>query len=356
MVTPHPPTLVPGSGDVAHAWTPDRPTWRDRSVAVTGATGFLGAHLTSMLVDLGANVVVLVRDKVIPSSLVARWENRVHTVSGEVQDRPLLERMIGEYQVRTVFHLAAQSQVGVANRNPMSTFEANIAGTWALLEAVRRSASVEQVLVASSDKAYGAQPDLPYTEDMPLRGVNPYDVSKACADLISQSFLHTYGVPVSVTRCANLFGPGDLNWDRIIPGTIRSLLRGDRPIIRSDGTLVRDYLHVSDAALAYLALAQAMESDPTLVGQAFNFSSEMPLSVLELVALIQVASGTDLEPDIRGTATHEIDRQYLSSAKARSLLGWATRYEFSEALADTIGWYRDYLVQNVPSGEGSFTN
>ena len=323
-------------------YEPNGAFWRSRAVAVTGATGFLGGHLTSMLIDQGAHVVVLVRDSV-PQSVTRGWAERVSAVSGPVEDQDLVERMLGEYGITTVFHLAAQTQVGVANRNPSSTYEANVRGTWALLEAVRRSPSVAQVVTASSDKAYGEQPVLPYTEDMPLLAVNPYDVSKACADLLAQSYARTYGVPVVVTRCGNFFGPGDANWERLVPGTIRSVLQGERPIIRSDGTMTRDYLYVVDAALAYLQLVEAMAADPSLVGEAFNLSTERPLSVLDFVGLIQEAAGTDLEPDIRSTARHEIPHQFLSAAKARKVLGWQPRHTVEEALARTVDWYRAAL-------------
>ena len=330
-------------GDAAGVWVPDPGFWRDRPVAVTGASGFLGSHLTAQLVELGAAVVVLVRDDVPPSPIAAAWATDVAVVRGPVEDQAAVERMLGEYEVRTVLHLAAQSQVGVANRNPLATYEANVAGTWSVLEAVRRSPRVEQVVTASSDKAYGAQPQLPYDEDMPLLAVNPYDVSKACADLISTSYHRTFGVPVCVTRCGNFFGPGDRNWERLVPGTIRSLLRGERPVIRSDGTMVRDYLYVVDGALAYLRLVERMAQDPAVVGEAFNFSTETPLTVLELVDSLQRAAGTDLEPDIRATATHEIDSQFLSAAKARKVLGWAPTVTVETALVETVAWYREYL-------------
>jgi CDP-glucose 4,6-dehydratase len=318
--------------------------WRDRRVAVTGGTGFLGSHLVRELVERGAQVAVLARDAVPPTSIGETWQGSVALVHGPAEDAELVERMLGEYEVETVFHLAAQSQVGVANRNPRSTWEANIQGTWAVLEAVRRSPKVSQLVTASSDKAYGAQPELPYDEAMPLLAVNPYDVSKACADLISQCYAQTYDVPVCITRCGNFFGPGDQNWERLIPGTIRSLLRGERPVIRSDGTMVRDYLHVADGAAAYLLLAEQMAGRPDLAGEAFNFSSETPLSVLELVARIQSVMGTSLEPDVRNEASHEIDEQFLSAAKARRVLGWEPRATLEEGLAETVDWYRAELA------------
>jgi len=323
-------------------WAPDPAFWTGRAVAVTGATGFLGSHVTAALVELGADVAILVRDEVPPSAVSAAWTDQVSVVRGAVEDQAAVERLLGDYEAQTVLHLAAQSQVGAANRNPVATFEANVTGTWTLLEAVRRSPRVTGVITASSDKAYGAQPELPYDEDMPLLAVNPYDVSKACADLLSTSYHRTFGVPVCVTRCGNFFGPGDRNWQRIVPGTIRSLLRGERPVLRSDGTMVRDYLYVVDGALAYLRLAEAMAQDPSVIGEAFNFSTETPLTVLELVAALQTAAGTDLEPDIQATASHEIDSQHLSAAKARKLLGWAPTFTVDEALRETVAWYRDH--------------
>lgn len=324
-------------------WTPDRTLWRHRRVAVTGATGFLGSHLTGLLVDLGADVVVLERDRVPQTAIAAPWRDQVAVVAGDVSDQAVNERLLGEYEVRTVFHLAAQTQVVVANNNPVSTFDANVRGTWALLEAVRRSPFIEQVVLASSDKAYGAQPELPYDETMPLLATNPYDVSKACADLIARSYHRTYATPVTITRCGNFFGPGDQNWNRLVPGTIRSLLRGERPVIRSDGSLVRDYLYVVDGALAYLCLAEAMSRSDEHMGEAYNFSTERPLTVLELYALLQKATGTDLEPEVLGTARAEIPEQHLSAKKARAKLGWAPRYELEEALAATVDWYRTHL-------------
>ena len=325
-------------------WVPDADFWRHRPVAVTGATGFLGGHLTARLTDLGAEVVVLVRDTVPLNPITARWMDRVSVVRGSVEDQTLDERLLGEYQTRTVFHLAAQTQVGVTNRNPVSTWTANIAGTAAMLEAARRSPAVAQIVTASSDKAYGVQAELPYDEAMPLLARNPYDVSKACADLLATSYWHTWGVPVCGTRCGNFFGPGDLNWERLVPGTIRSLLEGRRPVIRSDGTLVRDYLYVVDGALSYLQLAEAMAGDPALCGEAFNFSNEEPITVLEVVDALRRLSGSDLEPDILAGAAHEIPAQHLSATKARKLLGWSPRLTTEGALAETSTWYRDYLA------------
>jgi CDP-glucose 4,6-dehydratase len=310
---------------------------------VTGGSGFLGSHLVGMLVDLGANVAVLMRDDVPLTPVGQRWQGQVAVVHGSVENQPTVERLLGEYEIATVFHLAAQTQVQVANENPVSTFTANVAGTWSVLEAARHSPRIAQVLVASSDKAYGAQPMLPYSEDMPLLGVHPYDVSKACADLLATSYARSFNLPVAITRCGNFFGPGDTNWERLVPGTIRSLIEGQRPLIRSDGTLTRDYLYVVDGARSYLQLAEALAEHPEVSGQAWNFSAERPVSVLELVEMLQIAAGTKLEPDIKGTASNEIDHQYLSATKARQMLGWKPGHTLEEALILTVRWYRDYL-------------
>lgn len=330
---------------MAGAPTPATSFWNDRPILVTGATGFLGSHLTRIVADAGAQVVALVRDEVPPTPVIHEWNRQQITlVRGDVRDQELLERVLGEYEVASVIHLAAQTQVQIANRNPMSTWDSNVRGTWALMEACRRSPTVGQVVIASSDKAYGAQPALPYTEDMPLLARNPYDVSKACADLIAMSYHEAFDVPVAVTRCGNFFGPGDTNWARLIPGTIRSLLRGERPVVRSDGSPTRDYLHVEDGALAYLRVVEAMADDPRTAGEAYNFSTERPLSVLELIKLLGQATGqSDLEPDVRASATHEIDHQFLSAEKARRVLGWAPRFETEEALEHTVAWYRRFL-------------
>lgn len=321
--------------------------WLHRAVAVTGATGFLGSHLVDMLVQRGADVVVLVRDDVPPTDVTQRWMGRVAEVRGDVTDQQVLERLFGEYGVSCVFHLAAQTQVEVANANPISTFQSNIEGTWALLEAARRSPNVRGVVAASSDKAYGAQPILPYTEETPLQAIHPYDVSKACADLLCASYARVFGVPVVVTRCGNFFGPGDTNWARLIPSVSRDLLEGRQPVIRSDGTPVRDYLYIREAALAYIRLGEAILADGGLAGEAFNFSSGRPLTVLEMVDLISRAVGVAEKPDVRGTARHEIAAQHLDSSKARAVLGWEPAYSTEEALAETVAWYREHL--GIPS-------
>ena len=322
--------------------------WQDRPTLVTGATGLVGGWVVRRLLELRADVVCLLRDWV-PQSELARsgMLERVKVVRGDVQDQPVLERVLGEYEVDTVIHLAAQAIVGIANRNPISTFESNVAGTWRLLEACRRSPLVRQVVLASSDKAYGEQTVLPYREDVALQGRHPYDVSKACADLIAQSYAATYQLPVVVTRCGNFYGGGDLNWNRIVPGTIRSLLREQRPVIRSDGNFVRDYFYVEDGAAAYLLLAERLHADPGLRGQAFNFSNETPVTVIELVNRILRLMGSSEQPDIRAEAQHEIPQQFLDAGKAKRMLGWAPIFSLDEGLRRTIAWYRESLSQDV---------
>ena len=316
--------------------------WRDRSALVTGATGLLGGWVTAALLERGAHVVALVRDEVPDCYLLAEGLSaRCVLVRGELSDLAVLERVLLEYDVRAVFHLAAQTQVGVARRGPYHTLESNVRGTYTLLEAARRIGAVEAILVASSDKAYGEHATLPYTEATPLLGASAYDASKAAADLLARAYARSYELPVVVTRCGNLVGGGDLNWERLVPGTIRSLLRGERPVIRSDGTPERDYLSVRDAAHAYVELASRARE---LSGEAFNFSLERPLSVLEMVELVADAVGVHLAPDIRNDAAGEIKRQYLSAEKARRVLGWRPRWSLEEELGETVRWYRRYLA------------
>jgi CDP-glucose 4,6-dehydratase len=317
--------------------------WEGRRVFVTGGTGFLGNWLTRGLLERGAVVTALVRD-VVPSApfFSEGLVQQVTTVRGDLGDLALLERTLNEYEIDTVFHLAAQAIVGVANRSPLATFETNIRGTWNVLEACRQQPLVRRVVVASSDKAYGVHEDLPYTEQHALRGNHPYDVSKSCADLIALTYHETYRLPVCITRCGNLFGGGDLNFNRLVPGTVRSALKGERPIIRSDGTMVRDYVHVEDATSAYLRLAERMD-EPGMAGQAFNIATGQPVSVLELTRLIlRAAQREDLEPVILDQARAEIPRQYLSSALARERLGWEPSRSLDDRLAETVAWYRGY--------------
>jgi len=318
--------------------------WLDRPTLVTGATGLVGSWLVSRLEEIGADVVCLVRDWVPQSELVhSRLIEKTKVVRGDIRDQAVLERTMGEYEIDSVIHLAAQTIVGIANSNPISTFESNIQGTWCLLEACRHSPKVRQIVVASSDKAYGDQEILPYSEDTPLQGRHPYDVSKSCADLIAQMYATTYHLPVVVTRCGNFYGGGDLNWNRIVPGTIRSILRGHRPIIRSDGNFGRDYFYVEDGAAAYMLLVEKLAGNRELIGRAYNFSTELPISVLELVKIILKMMGSGLEPDIRNEATNEIRDQCLSAAKARHELAWTPLFTLEDGLRRTILWYRDYF-------------
>jgi CDP-glucose 4,6-dehydratase len=308
--------------------SPSMSFWRERNVLVTGCTGFLGWHLTDELVRRGANVVGLVRD-LIPQApfFLFGLDRRIRTIHGRVEDYETLERALGEYEVDAVFHLAAQAIVGVANRNPMATFETNIRGTWTLLEAVRRSPQVSRIVVASSDKAYGCHEQLPYDEDFALQGTHPYDVSKSCADLLTRAYHRTYDTPASITRCGNLFGPGDLNWSRIVPGTIRSLHCGERPVLRSDGSPTRERM-----------------DDASIRGAAFNFSTGEPISVLDLTwKLIRMMGREDLEPDVRNETRAEIPHQYLSSERSRKLLGWKPGASLDQRLAETTAWYTDHL-------------
>ena len=318
--------------------------WRDRPVFVTGATGLVGGWLVESLAAAGADVVCLVRDW-LPQSEISRRGllERVKVVRGDICDRALMERVLGEYEIHTVFHLAAQTIVGIANRNPVSTFESNITGTWNVLEACRRSPAVRAIVLASSDKAYGDQKQLPYSEDTPLQGTHPYDVSKSCADLIAQTYGITYQSPVVVTRCGNFYGGGDLNWNRIVPGTIRSVLRGERPVIRSDGQFVRDYFYVEDGAAAYLLLGERAANEPQLHGMAFNFSNEIQVTVSELVEKILKLMDSTLKPVVRNEASNEIRHQYLSAARSRSTLGWHPLFTLDEGLRRTIAWCREFL-------------
>lgn len=322
--------------------------WQDRPTLVTGGTGLLGGWIIKQLLGLGADIVCLVRDWVPGSELVrSNAIERVKVVRGDICDQALLERVLGEYEIDTVFHLAAQTIVGIANRNPVSTFQTNVGGTWSLLEACRRSSKVRTIVVASSDKAYGDQERLPYDENTPLQGRHPYDVSKSCADLITQSYFSTYKLPVGVTRCGNFYGGGDLNWNRIVPGTIRSILRGKQPIIRSDGQYVRDYFYIEDGAAAYILLAERLADNPELHGESFNFSNDTPVSVLEIVERIVRLMDSNLKPVILNEANNEIRRQYLSSAKARKMLNWEPLVTLDEGLGRTISWYRDFLSNKL---------
>ena len=319
----------------------NRTFWRDRPTLVTGATGLLGGWLVRRLLDLEADVICLIRDWVPQSELVsAGLIERTKVVRGDIRDQAMLERSLGEYEVDSVIHLAAQTIVGIANRNPVSTYETNVGGTWALLEACRRTPTIRQIAIASSDKAYGSHDQLPYDEGAALQGRHPYDVSKSAADLIAQSYATTFGLPVVITRCGNFYGGGDLNWNRVVPGTIRSVLRGQRPVIRSDGKYVRDYFYVEDGAATYTLLVERLAQDGALQGESFNFSNETPTTVLALVEKILKEMGSDLEPEIRNEAVNEIREQYLSAAKARRMLQWKPVFTLDQGLRLTIDWYR----------------
>ena len=317
--------------------------WNNKNVFVTGGTGFLGSYLVKKLVNYGANVTILVRDYIPQSNIYIGEEyKKVNTVQGTLEDYLLIERILGEYEIDTVFHLAAQAIVGVANRNPLGTFKSNIEGTWNILEAARKSPLIKQVIVASSDKAYGDQEKLPYDEDMPLQGKHPYDVSKSCTDLISQTYYETYKLPVCITRCGNLYGGGDLNFNRIIPQSIQSILNNDAPVIRSDGSFIRDYFYIEDAVDAYINLAEKVV-ELNLGGQAFNFSNEIQITVLELVNKILKIMSSDIKPIILNQGSNEIIHQYLSAKKARTVLGWSPNYTIDKGLSKTIEWYKDFL-------------
>jgi CDP-glucose 4,6-dehydratase len=319
--------------------------WKDRNVFITGCTGLLGSYLSEELVNKGANLIGLVRDNVPKSNLcLSGVINNMTVVKGEVEDYFLIERIMNEYEIEIVFHLAAQTIVGISNTSPMSTFKSNIEGTWNVLEAARRVKRIKGVIVASSDKAYGEQDKLPYYEDAPLKGYFPYDVSKSCADLISRMYFKTYNLPVCIVRCGNFYGGGDLNFNRIVPGTIRDLLNNKRPVIRSDGKYIRDYIYIKDAVNAYMLLAQKMW-EKNILGEAFNFSYGEPVTVIKLVDMILgIMEKKNLKPKILNQAMNEIRKQYLSSDKAKKILGWKPRYSLEEGLKETIEWYREYLV------------
>jgi CDP-glucose 4,6-dehydratase len=319
--------------------------WSTRSVLVTGASGIVGSWLVRALVDHGASVSALVRDDDPQSALIRSGDvNRISVTSGRLEDLWAIERAISEHDVDTVFHLGAQTLVGVAHRLPYSTWEANVRGTYNLLEACRLHGDlIERIVIASSDKAYGESEELPYTEDLPLDGRHPYEASKVCTEIIARSYHHTYGLPVAIARCANIYGGGDLNWSRIVPGTIRSLHQGARPVLRSDGKYVRDYLYVKDAVASYLCVADSLDR-AAVRGEAFNFSADTTRTVLEIVFEIRRLMGCDdVEPIVLDDAVGEIRDQRLSAAKAAAVLGWKPAYALDHGLRETIDWYRDFL-------------
>lgn len=318
--------------------------WLDRPTFVTGGTGLVGSWLVRQLIKAKADVVCLVRDWVPQSELIRNgFIENIKVIRGDVRDREVIERVLGEYEIDTIIHLAAQTIVTIANRNPISTFETNIMGTWNLLEACRRSPKVRQIIIASSDKAYGDQEILPYSEKTSLQGQHPYDVSKSAADLIANTYAVSYDLPIIITRCGNFYGGGDLNWNRIIPGTIRSIIRGQRPVIRSDGEYIRDYFYVEDGAAAYMLLAEQLAARPELKGQAFNFSNEIQVTVRQIVEQILKLMDSNLEPDIRNEVNNEIRHQYLSAEKARQLLGWLPLFTLETGLKRTIDWYQEFF-------------
>ena len=321
--------------------------WKNSNVLITGATGFVGTWITKALIDRGANVVALIRDEIpnMPLRTMGIYKNLGAAVSGDITDYSSVKRVFNEYEIDTCFHLAAQTIVGVAKSNPTNTFKINILGSWNVFEAARTSETLKRLVIASTDKVYGEPVELPITEEHPLLAAYPYDASKACVERLARTFFTTYGLPVSITRCCNIYGGGDLNFSRIIPGTIRSIILNQNPVIRSDGTPVRDFIYVKDAANAYLVLAESMDRRG-VAGEAFNFGSNAPINMLNLVREIIAASGrTGLRPDVQGTKKPdaEIDEQYLSSEKAERVLGWKPKYDLQAGLKETIRWYENYF-------------
>jgi CDP-glucose 4,6-dehydratase len=320
--------------------------WSNKRVLVTGASGMVGSWLTRWLAESGAYTVAFIADTDPQSELIRSGTiNRINVANGRLEKYDDIERAINNHEVDSVFHLGAQPIVGVADRAPRHTFESNIQGTWNLLDACRTlSPLVKRIVVASSDKAYGTQLNLPYTEDMSMNGDHPYEVSKSCTDLIATTYARTYGTPVTIARCGNIYGGGDLNWNRIVPGTFRSLLRGEQPVLRSDGTFVRDYLHVDDIVSAYLALGEKTDN-PAFAGQGFNFSDESPLTVMEIYkAICEAAGEADSEPKILNAASSEIKDQYLDSTKAHKALSWQASVSLKDGLQKSFDWYRELLT------------
>lgn len=317
--------------------------WKNKNVLVTGATGLLGSWLVKELIDNKSNIICLIRDFVPKSNLYLNgYYEKIIKIDGSLEDYFLIQRILNEYEIDTIFHLGAQTIVGTANRSPISTFESNIRGTWNILEAARENQNIERIVVASSDKAYGEHEELPYNEDMSLQGRHPYDVSKSCTDLISQCYTSTYDSPIGITRCGNFYGGGDLNFNRIIPGTIKSVLNNENPIIRSDGKFIRDYIYIKDAVNAYMSLAEHLD-DPNLRG-AFNFSNESQVSVIEVVdKVLDLMGRDDLDPIILNEASNEIKHQYLSAEKARNYLNWQPTYDLNKGLKETISWYEEFF-------------
>jgi len=315
--------------------------WPGRTVLVTGAAGLLGGWLSRYFVSAGAQVAGLDIDW--PRGTILAADEPIVRVDGDVRNRDDVAAALAAHRPEVVVHLAAQTQVGIGNDDPVGTFEHNVLGTWVVLEACRNAGSVESVVVASSDKAYGDRGGEPYVETDPLEARHPYAASKACADVLAQTYALSYGLPVAISRCGNMYGGGDLEWERIVPGTIRSLLRSERPIIRSDGSFVRDYLYVEDAAEGVALLAQAVAERPELRGAAFNIAAEERFSVVELVDRIRGVMDSELEPEILDQAVNEIPEQRVDASKARTELGWRPGHSLDEGLAKTVAWYREHL-------------
>lgn len=321
----------------------DHSFWIDKKVFVTGASGLIGSWLIDELLKKKVFTVALVRDYVPLSSLfLSKNIEKIIKVNGCMEDYALVERALNEYEIDTVFHLGAQAVVSTANRSPLSSFEANIKGTWNVLEACRNSKLVKRIVISSSDKVYGSHTTLPYTEDTPLKSDHPYDVSKCCADLLAQAYSNTYKLPLVITRCGNIYGGGDLNFSRIVPGTIKSLLENRSPSIRSDGSNTRDYFYVKDAVYAFLLVAEHLDRDD-IKGQAFNFSNEKPLSVIQIVEKIMDLLEFKVEPEILNISDGEIKHQYLSCKKSKTVFNWRAKYSVEEGLTETIAWYKKYL-------------
>lgn len=317
--------------------------WKGKNVFVTGADGFIAGWIAKRFVDEGAVVTIIVRDYKSESSLdTLGFRHKVHIVHGDIIDTHLMQRILNEYAIEYVYHLAAQAIIGPANRNPLSTFESNIKGTWNILEAARNTNTIKGVIIAASDKVYGDQEKLPYTEDQPLLGLYPYDASKVCADVLARSYFKTYNLPVAITRNANTYGGGDMNFNRIVPGTIKSVLDGEIPIIRSDGTLERDYMYIKDAVDGYLLIGENMD-DPKVRGQAFNFGVGKPISVINLFNKIIKLSGKTVKPKILNQANNEIKKQYLCVDKVKKTFDWEPKYDLDAGLKETIEWYKDYF-------------
>lgn len=317
--------------------------WKNHNVLVTGATGFIGGNLADKLVEEGASVYTIVHDLRPKNSLVLLGiDDKITKILGDIVDYDLVERVINKYSIDSVFHLAAQPIVGITNRSPRNTLKVNIEGSWNVFEAARVVGCVERIVTASSDKAYGDQKELPYKEDSRLLASYPYDASKACADILARAYAKTYHLPVAITRCANVYGRADLHLNRIVPGTILWVLRGETPVIRSDGTLEREYMYVSDAVNAYLTLAENIDQKG-LAGEAFNFGTGVPTTVLELFELIIKICGKNVKPKILDQVKNEIQSQYMDSGKAKKTLGWEAKVSLEDGIRRTVDWYREHL-------------